>query len=128
MDCNNCICVACAKNATCTACDTCDIDQHIVISNCKDYKQMLSVQSEEPETSKDKSNIEITYSWGESEPIIKCKSHKKAWKKLKKMAINELETASIEHDCNCYITFDSLANELILNYVYDNETATYKLV
>ena len=72
--------------------------------------------------------IEITYSWGDEEPIIKCKNKKDAWEKAKKMAVNEAKIVSEDHECEIGLIFNKEENKIILHYTYDDEYCYYKIL
>lgn len=72
-------------------------------------------------------NIKITYSWGDEEEIITCKSEEEAWARMKELAINESEVASEEHGCEIGLTFDRENGNITLHYTYDNEYCYYNL-
>lgn len=76
--------------------------------------------------------ITIRYSWGDVEEAIDCKSFKKAWKKMKKLAMQEAEIVSTEHDCYVplKIEYDKKSHIGIirLHYTYDDTICIYEIV
>ena len=77
-------------------------------------------------------SVSIRYSWGDVEEAIDCKSFKKAWKKMKKLAMFEAETVSQEYEYSVplIIEYDKILHKgiITLNYTYDNTTCIYEIV
>lgn len=78
--------------------------------------------------------IMIYYSWGEYEDPIPCKSFRKAYNKLKKIAMREMIETSLNHDdCSPSLTvmdYDSRHEncKIQITYPYDNSFCTYEIV
>ncbi len=78
--------------------------------------------------------IMIYYSWGEYEDPIPCKSFRKAYKKLKKIAMHEMIEISLSHDnCSPSLTvknYDSRHEhcKIQITYPYNNSFCTYEIV
>jgi len=51
----------------------------------------------------------------------------KAWEEAKKLAIDETETYSVEHECPVSITFDKEKLQIVLDY-NDGERCFYDVV
>lgn len=75
-----------------------------------------------------KYGLKITYSWGDEEPLIECKTKDLAWRKAKKMAMNEAELVSEEHECEIGLSFNKEEGKIILHYTYDDEYCYYEVV
>lgn len=76
----------------------------------------------------DKYGLKITYSWGDEEPIIRCITRGDAWQKAKEMAINEAEIASMEHECEIGLSFNSQEGNITLHYTYDDSYCYYNII
>ena len=72
--------------------------------------------------------IKIGYSWGEEESDLIVKNFDIAWKTMKKMVIDEIETVTEEHDCFSMVRVDKEKKEILLRYTYDDTWALYKAV
>lgn len=78
---------------------------------------------------KDSALIKISYSWGDTDHDIPCKTKALAWKLAEELALREKETASFEHDdCAITITFDKANWKIILHYSYDNTYCYFDIV
>lgn len=72
--------------------------------------------------------LKISYSWGDEEPDIECKSFDEAWRKAKEMAINEAEIVSEEHECEIGLSLCKTEWKISLHYTYDDEYCVYSIV
>lgn len=72
--------------------------------------------------------LKIAYSWGDEESDIPMNSFEEAWEYAKKMAIDELETVCIEHECENAISFDKEKGTIMIHYIYDNTFCKYSIV
>lgn len=76
----------------------------------------------------DRYGLEITYSWGDEEPIIECGTKNDAWKKAKELAMNEAEITSEEFECEIGLSFNHEEEKISLYYSYDNQYCYYKVI
>ena len=72
--------------------------------------------------------LKITYSWGDEEPEIEIQSFEDGWNTAKKMAIDELETVGIDHQCENGISFDKENGIIIIHYQYDDTYCKYEIL
>jgi hypothetical protein len=90
--------------------------------------KMSDSLNEKTEDDNMKWGIEITYSWGDEEPIIECDSKETAWTKAKEFALKETEIVSKEHDCFIGLKFNKDQTEIALYYAYDDEYCYYRII
>lgn len=79
-----------------------------------------------------KYGIEISYSWGEREPIhgnydTKIEAYEEACKLAAREAYVQNEEFVPEHD-NCTVTFNASLYEIDLFYAYDDTKCFYRIV
>ena len=72
--------------------------------------------------------LKITYSWDDEETPIKVSSFEDGWKLAKRMAIDELETVCVDHQCENGISFDKENGIILIHYQYDNTYCQYQIV
>ena len=86
-------------------------------------KYLLKYKSDQE---KEKFRLEIKYSWGDEEKPTEFDSFSEAWSEAKRLAIDEAEITSTEHECPVELDFSS--GRIILHYLYDDTYCYYNIV
>ncbi len=77
---------------------------------------------------KEKFLLQISYSWGDEEPDIECKTKEEAWKKAKELAMKETAVVNTENQSEVGLFFDEENLKITLHYMYDDSYCYYKVV
>jgi hypothetical protein len=72
--------------------------------------------------------LTINYSWGDEEPLIKCKSKKTAWKKARKLALHEAEIVSCDRETEVGLLFNYEKGSILLHYIDTEEYCFYNII
>ena len=75
-----------------------------------------------------KYGLKISYSWGDEEPIIEYKTKDMAWRKAKKLAMNEAELVSEEQQSEVGLSFNKEEGRIILHYNYCDDFCFYDII
>lgn len=72
-----------------------------------------------------KHGIRISYSWGDTEPVIYRATIEDAWKYAKELAIDEAEVTCREWECSVELYLNEEKNRITLRYLYDGSECYY---